>query len=139
MKKSEFVHERAWSEDKLQQKCFLWFTNGYPQYRGLLFSVPNGIVMQNEDGDRNWAMIKRFKQTGMYSGVSDLIFLFNRVCYLIEMKEPNGEGSQSPAQKDWQRQVESQGFEYKLMNSFEEFKKFIIFVTSQEPKVRKYA
>mgnify|MGYP000046985433 FL=1 len=61
------------SENALQQKCYFWFHNTYPEYRGLLFAVPNG-------GKRTKREAKTLKLTGVVSGVSDMIFLFNSNC-----------------------------------------------------------
>ena len=81
--------------------------------------------MINNDGTKNWAMIKRFKATGLWEGVSDLIFLFNNRAYLLELKRPDGKGGQSKAQKVWQELVERQGFKYFLINDFEVFKETV--------------
>jgi hypothetical protein len=115
----------SWSEDRLQQEIVMWFHNSYPQYRGLLFSVPNGLMILNEKGEKNWTMIKRFKRTGMWSGVSDLILLFSGRAYLMELKRPDGKNGQSKDQLDWQEKVELQGFDYKLFNDLLEMKEFI--------------
>lgn len=81
--------------------------------------------MINNDGTKNWAMIKRFKATGLWEGVSDLILLYNNRAYLLELKRPDGRGSQSKAQKEWQTVVENQGFSYFLINDFEVFKETV--------------
>ena len=115
----------SWSEDRLQQEFFMWFHNSYPHYRGLLFSVPNGLMILNEKGEKNWTMIKRFKRTGMWSGVSDMIFLYNNRAYLIELKRPDGGNGLSKDQVEWLEMVESQGFKYICLNDFLELKDFI--------------
>ena len=104
------------SEDALQQKCIFWFHNTYPSLRGLLFSVPNGGVRNAREG-------KKLKQTGVVSGVSDLILLYDGKANLIELKTEIG--SQSKNQKDWQRKVEMQGFSYYLIRSLVDFKLLI--------------
>ena len=44
------------SENRIQQECYMWFHNTYPEYRGLLFAVPNGGARSAIEG-------KLFKQT----------------------------------------------------------------------------
>ena len=74
-------------ESDLQIACVRWFTMQYPQYRGLLFAVPNG-------GSRNRIEAARMKAEGTVAGVSDLILLvprghFGALC--IELKTENGQ------------------------------------------------
>lgn len=108
-----------WSEDRLQAELYIWFHNTFPNLRGLLFAVPNG-------GHRNGLQAKLLKATGVFPGVSDMIFLYAKRAYFLELKRPDGEGVQSDAQKDWEKQVKSQGFIYKLYNDLDELKKFIL-------------
>jgi hypothetical protein len=58
------------SEDRIQQECYRWFHNTYPELRGLLFHVPNG-------GKRDGREAKKLKTMGVVPGVADLIFLYN--------------------------------------------------------------
>lgn len=101
------------SEDALQQKCYTWFWNTYPDLRGLLFAVPNG-------GSRDSREAKKLNLTGVVSGVSDLIFLYNKETFLLELKTETG--TQSDRQKKWQDKVEKEGFEYLLVRSLTQFK-----------------
>lgn len=101
------------SEDALQQKCYFWFWNAYPKYRGLLFHIPNG-------GSRSKREAKKFKQIGVVSGVADLTLLFNGYAYFIELKAENG--TQSSNQKKWQKSVTEEGFNYYLIYSLKDFK-----------------
>lgn len=108
------------SEDALQQKCVFWFHNTYPLLRGCLFSVPNG-------GTRDKREVRKLKATGLTPGVSDLLFLYDRNAYLIELKRDKY-GVQSPAQKDWQKVMEAQGFDYYLEFTLEKFKEIIKYI-----------
>ena len=61
---------------------------------------------------------------GLVAGVSDLILLIPRgkwhgLC--IEMKTTDRSSGQSEDQKSWQRLVESQGYRYEVVKTFEEF------------------
>ena len=102
-------------ESKIQIACVNWFRYQYPQYKKLLFSVPNGGARNNITG----AILKA---EGALAGVSDLILLKSYGCYsslCIEMKQPNGR--QQDSQKEWQKAVESVGNKYVVCRSLEEF------------------
>jgi len=61
---------------------------------------------------------------GMVAGVSDLMLLRKDLPPLcIEMK--NAKGTQSTAQKEWQKVAESFGCVYVICRSLDEFKKII--------------
>ena len=107
----------SWSEDQLQMQIFVWFQNTYPKYHGLLFHVPN----ENQSGKRG----KKMQFMGAIPGVADLLFFVDAPAIAIELKRPDGTGSQSPAQKKWQKQWESIGNVYYLLNDFEEVKAVI--------------
>ena len=95
----------------------MWLWNNYPATRGLCFSVPNG-------GLRDVREARRLKLEGLLPGVSDLIFLWDGRAYLIEMKTPKG--LQRQVQKDWQRKVEENGFNYYLCRCLNDFKAIIL-------------
>lgn len=102
-------------ESKIQIACVNWFRYKYPQYKKILFSVPNG-------GARNSITGAILKMEGALSGVSDLILLKpNRFygCLCIEMKQPKGR--QQESQKEWQKAVESVGNKYVVCRSLDEF------------------
>lgn len=107
------------NEGRIQAQCFQWFWNEYPQYRKLLFHIPN----ENDRSDSNFIQGAIRKSLGVVAGVADLILLVQRgghgaLC--IEMKDENG--SQKPAQKEWQAIIEAQGFKYVICRSLEQFK-----------------
>lgn len=109
-------------EGRIQAECFQWFFNNFPQYRGLLFHVPN----ENDRADSNPIQGAIRKSLGVWPGVSDLICLIPRNGHgalLIEMKDERG--TQKPAQKEWQLAVEAQGYVYKICRSLEQFKEII--------------
>lgn len=104
-------------EHRIQCSCVRWFTLKYPQYRGLLFAVPNG-------GRRDAVTGAKLKAEGVIAGVSDLIFLKRNSRYcglLIEMKKPKGK--QSESQKEWERIINTSGeFKYVRCHSFDQFR-----------------
>lgn len=110
------------NEGKIQAECFTWFWNDYPQYRRLLFHIPN----ENDRSDSNIIQGAIRKSLGVVAGVSDLILLVPRGLYhglCIEMKDEKG--TQKPAQKEWQTLVEAQGYKYCLCRSLAQFKNVI--------------
>lgn len=107
------------NESTLQVHCVTWFNLAFPEFRGLLFSVPNG-------GQRNVATARVMKMEGVVAGVADLLFLvpasgFHGLC--IEMKY--GNGRQSELQKEWQSKVEAYGYKYVVCRTVEDFQREI--------------
>ena len=103
-------------EENTQIACVRWFNLQYPEYRGLLYAVPNG-------GARNKVEAAKLKAEGVVAGVADLILAIPRNgfgCLCIEMK--TDKGRQSESQKLWQRQTEKHGNKYVVCRDFMEFK-----------------
>ena len=102
-------------EHRIQCACVNWFRLQYPTHASALFAVPNG-------GRRDRVSGAKLKAEGVLPGVSDLILLIARGGYhalLIEMK--TGKGKQSPAQRDWQRDMTARGYRYIVCHSVDEF------------------
>ena len=117
MKKAKDATTWSWSEETLQIKVFVWFNNSFPEYRGLLFHVPNG-------GTRKGFEAKRFQLMGLVPGVADLLGFIGDP-FALELKKPDGTNAQSTVQKKWEDKFRSQGFEYVTMNDFEEIKAYL--------------
>ncbi len=111
------------SEDRIQQECYMWFWNTYPDLRGLLFAIPNG-------GKRSSQEARKFKLTGTDSGVSDMLFMYNSNTYCLELKTEVG--YQSKNQKIWEDVIVKQGFPYFVIRSLEQFKGVIEKIISQD-------
>ena len=114
------VTMRNKEEERLQVSCVNWFDYQYPQFRQLLFAVPNG-------GSRNKIEAANLKKQGVRAGVSDLVFLYPSFRYsflCIEFKTIKGK--QSDEQKHFETLIDgqTQGL-YKIIRSFEEFKEII--------------
>lgn len=102
-------------EDALQMQCVAWFRFQWPRLARLLHHSPNG-------GLRNIREAARFKQMGTQAGFPDLVLLVPSKGYhglFIEMKTKTGR--QSDAQKDYQKQVESEGYRYVVIRSLTDF------------------
>jgi hypothetical protein len=108
-------------EDNLQQDCYIWFNNTYclkhNNPRFCVFSVPNG-------GLRTKTEAKRLKQTGLKSGVSDLIIVLYSKIIFIELKTETGK--QSNEQIQFENIVTNLNHKYYLVRTLEQFKKIII-------------
>lgn len=103
------------NESKLQIQCVTWFKYQYPHLAPLFFSVPNG-------GSRDKHEAAIMKAEGITAGVSDLILNIRGGSYIqlaIEMKDTKG--TQSAAQKRYQRYAEAAGIKYIICRSFESF------------------
>jgi hypothetical protein len=100
------------SEDRICQEVYQRFHNTFPQFRGLLFHIPNG-------GARNGREGAKFKTMGVYPGVADYCFLWNGVISWIEVK--NEIGIMSQVQMSWKKTIEAQRFDYYLVSSSDEF------------------
>ena len=106
-------------EHKIQCACVRWFRLKFPKLRNILFAIPNG-------GRRDAVTGAKLKEEGATSGVSDLILLKSNRFYgglCIEMKKPGG--YQSPAQKQWQKDVEANGAKYVVCKSLDDFMKVV--------------
>jgi hypothetical protein len=102
-------------EEILQQKCYVWFHNGYPELRGTMWLVHNNA----KDGREG----AKLKAMGMVKGVSDMSWLHGGKYYGIEFKTETGR--QSAEQKKWEQAITAQGGVYVLIRSFEEFCTFV--------------
>lgn len=123
-------------ESKIQQGAVKWFRMQYPQYANLLVHIPN-------EGLRTTKWIKgklvctggaKLKAEGMVKGASDLVLFvpndeYHGLCLETKVEEKVIEKGkiktrrtyQSQEQKDWQSEVESQGFKYAVYRSVDEF------------------
>lgn len=121
--------EKFETEEQLQNACYRWYDETFPDERKMLFSVPNGgeRPMKRVFSQGRWKMIpveaNKLKATGLQRGVSDFVFICGTVIF-IEMKLPGK--VQQPDQIDFMNKVTSRGHQYIVMEYFWEFKKFIL-------------
>lgn len=103
------------SEDRIQEDLVQYLWNNYPETRGLFcYNLNNS--KNKIDGYRN-------KLKGLIDGRSDMVLYWKSKAYFFELKTKIGR--QSEAQKNWQKIVESHGFEYYIIRSLDEFKMII--------------
>lgn len=103
-------------ESRMQVNCVKWFRLAYRQYANHLIHVPNG-------GSRDLYTAQRLKAEGVIPGVADLVLFIPNKTYhalFIELKiKPN---KQSAHQKEWQKIVEANNYQYVIVYSFDDFK-----------------
>lgn len=113
---------RRHPEHQLQTACFKWFNLQYPEFRGLLFAVPNG-------GGRSRIEGALLKAEGVVAGVADMLLLVPSKGYAglcIEFKAATKTARQSEAQKNWERLINKHGvYKYTIVRTFEEFRTLI--------------
>jgi hypothetical protein len=121
-------------ESKLQIACVRWFDLTYPKLKMNLFSIPN-------EGSRTPANGARMKAQGRRAGCADIFLAVDKTDFLechnaifkhdvirynglfIEFKADKGK--QNENQLAFQKAVESQGYAYVVIRSFDEFKELI--------------
>lgn len=121
-------------EQKLQIACVRWFRYQYPKFIKGLHSNNNNAASRKISGAAIGGIMKAM---GTVSGVADLELCYNGRVYFIEMKSPKGR--QSPDQMEFQKYVQSQGFDYVIIRSFEEFMMYISKIMIQEITGKKKA
>ena len=113
------ITRRRHPEHQLQTACFQWFNLQYPEFRGLLFAVPNG-------GGRSRIEAALLKAEGVVAGVADMLLLVPSKGYAglcIEFKAATKAAHQSEAQKNWERLINKYGaYKYTVVRTFEEFR-----------------
>lgn len=109
-------------EHKVQAACVRWFSLAHADDAGLLFAIPNG-------GRRDRVTAAKLKAEGVVAGVADLMLAVpsanadGTVAHglFVEMKTEEKQSRQRQSQKDWESKVKSQGYEYKVVRSLDEF------------------
>ena len=59
------------------------------------------------------------------AGVSDLILLLPGKVYFIEIKNPNGQGRQSPSQVEFEENVKALGQQYMIWDKWQQVEAFV--------------
>ena len=108
------------TEEHLQQQIVLWYNNNYCLFnhnpRGLIFSIPNDT--------KNFMELKRKKNTGLLSGVSDLVVILpNSKILFIEVKF--GLNKQQAKQLEFQERVEKLNYQCYVVYTLEQFQQII--------------
>lgn len=114
-------------ERHLQIMCFQYFKKAYPKLDRLFYAIPNG-------GTRHKIEAANLKLQGVKAGCSDAILMlpyitgnFDEPIYhalCIEFKA-DSKAKQTDNQKEFQKAVESFGYLYRVIYTFDDFKKLI--------------
>lgn len=108
-------------ESELQIACVNWFRFAYPQFKYLLFSIPNG-------GHRNILTAMRMKREGVISGVPDLFLSIGKNGFngfYIEMKQ--GKGKLTSNQETFFHQAKKHNYKCEVITSLDQFIREISF------------
>ena len=108
------------SEWKIQASMVAWFGRNYRDQRDLLCA--------NNNNSSNRIAGARNNMIGVRSGRADLTLYWSGRAYHIEVKTPDGK--QSESQREFKRLVESNGFEYHIVRSKDEFIELIEAITA---------
>ena len=111
------MSDKNWSEDKLQAECFQWFHNTYPQFRGLLYAVPNG-------GKRDKITANKMRATGLVPGIPDLQAHYKGKTIFFELK--TDKGRVSVEQFKIHNKLVDQDFSVFIIRRLGEFKLFML-------------
>lgn len=111
-------------ESNLQISCIKWLDLAHPKIAPLCFAIPNGHK-------RSKITASILKREGVRAGVADLFFAYPMHFHdksihglFIEMKV--GKGKQTEAQLAFEKAVTDQGYAYKVVRTFEEFRGVIL-------------
>ncbi len=99
------------SETRIQQEIIIHFRNKYPELRGCL--------CYNNNNSTGGYRGKVNKFLGIIKGRSDLVLYYHKKAYHIELKTEDG--AQRKDQKEWENLMWTQGFDYYIIRSLEEF------------------
>lgn len=92
----------------------LWLERYRPDLYQLCYAIPNG-------GMRSGSVAGQMKASGQKSGYPDLGLDLARGRYhglRLELKRSDGQGKQTPIQKQWQQQLQQAGYCYALCHGY---------------------
>ncbi len=125
------------TEQQLQHNLVMWFSQEYPQFRGLLFEINNDT--------RAMKQAMRRRAMGMITGASDLGFIdpLTGMFIGIELKAPGSRHDLKhiKSQIEWGHKVMEAGGMYLMCSELDTIKMFISNVVSgmngREHEIRK--
>lgn len=105
------------TENRLQQDCYIWLHNTYPELRGLYFEIHNNAFSAQS------GMLH--KSIGRIAGVADNCLLLPDKGGTIFFEFKSEHGRQSNAQKKWGHLVQNNGYPYYIVKSLQEFQEYV--------------
>lgn len=128
------------SESAIQMSCVQWLWQAHPETRGLYIAIPNENSRSGELSKKAQLLTGAIrKNMGVTPGVADTALFMQRGLFgalFIEFKTEKGQ--QRPAQVQWQREIELQGYKYVVVRSLEQFKEVIEEYLNLETKWQKH-
>lgn len=110
-------------EHRIQSSFVEWFRFAYPKH--VLLSIPNGAKLAGNEVQRAKAW-KRLEREGAIPGAADLFLAVRTPAFgglWIETKTEKG--TQSKAQKEFQRRVTADGYGYVICRSLQQFQNVV--------------
>ena len=105
------------TEFRIQEECYIWLHNTFPELRGLYFEIQNTAFSAIS------GMVH--KAIGRQPGVADNCLLLPYPFRPIFFEYKTEKGKQSPDQVRWQKIVNAAKYKYFVIRSIEDFKKVI--------------
>ena len=105
---------------RLQAGCVKWFRYQNSEYKNLLFSIPNGIPLSNQN--IRTKIYNKLKEEGLQPGVPDLFLAVGNSIYngmFIEIKSKTDRLRKK--QVDMIRELESENYKCIIVRSLDEF------------------
>ena len=109
---------------RLQAACIKYFRYQFSEYKDLLFSIPNGIPLANQNVRTK--IYKKLKEEGLQPGVPDLFLAVGNSIYngmFIEIKTKTDRLRKK--QVDMIRALEQQNYKCVVVRSLDEFMEVI--------------
>jgi len=109
---------------RLQKACVKWFRYQHSDIKDLLFSIPNGIPLANQN--IRTKIYNKLKEEGLQPGVPDLFLAVGNSIYnglFIEVKSKTDRLRK--VQADMIRELESENYKCVVVRSLDEFMEVI--------------
>ena len=109
---------------RLQAACIKYFRYQFSEYKDLLFSIPNGIPLANQN--IRTKIYNKLKEEGLQPGVPDLFLAVGNSIYnglFIEVKSKTDRLRKTQA--DMIRELESENYKCIIVRSLDEFMEVI--------------
>jgi hypothetical protein len=110
------------THNQIQQKCFMFLWNHYPQSRFGCWHTPNeSIPYPGESKKQHMIRLSQAKAIGVLSGVWDLVFYYRGVLYIFDVKVgPDKLSDKQIRFRDYVVSNGGQAFEIRTLEEFTE-------------------
>ena len=113
-------HKNNDEHSRIQKACVKWFRYQHSDIKDLLFSIPNGIPLANQNVRTK--IYNKLKEEGLQPGVPDLFLAVGNSIYngmFIEIKTKTDRLRKK--QVDMIRELESENYKCIIVRSLDEF------------------